>query len=50
MAEPQAAERWTVADLELFPDDGQHYEIVDGELFVSRAAHHKHQANAQGRQ
>lgn len=44
MAEPQLAERWTVADLELFPDDGQRYEIVDGELFVSRAAHHKHQA------
>lgn len=35
--------RWTVADLELLPDDGRHYEIIDGELFVTRAPHWKHQ-------
>ena len=35
--------RWTTADLELFPDDGKRYEIVDGDLFVARAPHWKHQ-------
>lgn len=35
--------RWNVADLELFPQDGKRYEIVDGELFVTRAPHWKHQ-------
>ena len=42
---PLASEkiRWTTADLELFPDDGKRYEIIDGELFVTRAPHWKHQ-------
>lgn len=42
---PLASEkvRWTTADLELFPDDGKRYEIIDGELFVARAAHWRHQ-------
>jgi Uma2 family endonuclease len=35
--------RWTVTDLELLPDDGRRYEIIDGELFVTRAPHWKHQ-------
>ncbi|HAG80603.1 MAG TPA: hypothetical protein DCL61_05400 [Cyanobacteria bacterium UBA12227] len=35
--------RWTTADLELFPDDGKRYEIIDGELFVTRAPDWKHQ-------
>lgn len=35
--------RWTTADLELLPDNGNRYEIVDGELFVTRAPHWKHQ-------
>lgn len=35
--------RWTSADLELFPDDGKRYEIIDGELFVTRAPHWGHQ-------
>jgi Uma2 family endonuclease len=35
--------RWTTADLELFPDDGKRYEIIDGELCVTRAPHWKHQ-------
>jgi Uma2 family endonuclease len=36
--------RLTTSDLELFPDDGNRYEIIDGELFVTRAPHWKHQA------
>src|SRR5262245_11209480 len=43
MAETPAAVRWTIADLELFPEDNQRYEIVDGELFVSKAAGNRHQ-------
>ena len=35
--------RWTVTDLELFPEDGKRYEIINGELFVTRAPHWKHQ-------
>lgn len=35
--------RWTTADLELFPEDGKRYEIIDGELLVTRAPHWKHQ-------
>ncbi|MDJ0676891.1 MAG: Uma2 family endonuclease [Calothrix sp. MO_167.B42] len=35
--------RWTTSDLELLPDNGNRYEIVDGELFVTRAPHWKHQ-------
>ena len=31
--------RWTSADLELLPDNGNRYEIIDGELFVARAPH-----------
>jgi len=35
--------RWSVGDIELFPQDGKRYEIIDGVLFVSRAPHWKHQ-------
>jgi Uma2 family endonuclease len=38
--------RWTTADLELFPDNGNRYEIIDGDLFVTRAPHWKHQKAA----
>jgi Uma2 family endonuclease len=31
------------ADLELLPDNGNRYEIIDGELLVTRALHWKHQ-------
>ena len=34
---------WTSDDLELFPDDGNRYEIVDGELYVSKQPHLHHQ-------
>ena len=35
--------RYTVDDLERFPNDLLRREIVDGELFVSRAPHPDHQ-------
>ncbi len=35
--------RWTSADLELFPDNGNRYEIINGELLVTRAPNWKHQ-------
>lgn len=35
--------RWTTADLELFPDNGNRYEIIDGELLVTRAPRWTHQ-------
>ncbi|HZS00947.1 MAG TPA: Uma2 family endonuclease [Chloroflexota bacterium] len=45
MAEPHAAVRWTIRDLEGFPyDETKRYEIIDGELFVSTQPHAEHQA------
>ncbi len=35
--------RWTSADLEGFPDDGRRYEIIDGELYVSKQPNWNHQ-------
>jgi Uma2 family endonuclease len=35
--------RWTSADLEALPDDGKRYEIIDGELYVSKQPHYYHQ-------
>jgi Uma2 family endonuclease len=35
---------WTSKDLEILPeDDGTRYEIIDGELYVSRQPHKYHQ-------
>lgn len=35
---------WTIEDLELMPDcPDKHYEIIDGELFVTRTPHRRHQ-------
>lgn len=34
---------WTVADLELLPEDGLRYELVDGTLLVSAAPNKQHQ-------
>jgi len=34
---------WTVHDLDRLPDDGNRYEIVDGELFVTPAPSRRHQ-------
>jgi Uma2 family endonuclease len=40
--------RWTTRDLAAMPDDGgwKRYEIIDGELFVTRAPHIRHQGVA----
>jgi Uma2 family endonuclease len=35
--------RWTSSDLELMPDDGKRYEIIDGDLYVSKQPHYYHQ-------
>ncbi len=36
--------RWTIADVDLLAaDEWKRYEIIDGELFVTRAPHLKHQ-------
>lgn len=34
---------WTVADLADMPDDGQRYEVIDGELFVTPSPALRHQ-------
>ena len=42
----QTAERvrWTVRDLEVLPQsEGSRYELINGELFVTRSPHRKHQ-------
>ncbi|MEL6382317.1 MAG: Uma2 family endonuclease [Cyanobacteria bacterium J06626_18] len=38
--------RWTTADIALFPNDGKRYEIIDGELIVTRAPSWSHQEAA----
>lgn len=35
--------RWTSQDLEMLPDDGKRYEIIDGDLYVSKQPHWHHQ-------
>ncbi|PZV12223.1 MAG: hypothetical protein DCF21_15840 [Leptolyngbya sp.] len=36
--------RWTTKDIDALPDNEWiRYEIIDGELFVTRSPHHKHQ-------
>jgi Uma2 family endonuclease len=39
---------WTIHDLDAIPDDGgwKRYEIISGELFVTRAPHIRHQGAA----
>ena len=34
---------WTTRDLDLLPDDGSRYEIIDGELYVSKQPDWQHQ-------
>ncbi len=40
--------RWTTRDLDALPDDGgwKRYEIIDGELSVTRSPHIRHQGSA----
>jgi Uma2 family endonuclease len=45
MAMPQTI-RWTRADLDRLPDDGNRYEVVDGELFVTPPPSEIHEAIA----
>lgn len=42
---PMASETatWTVAQRDRLPDDGNRYEVVDGELFVTPAPSRRHQ-------
>ena len=42
-AAPGAGEEWTVNLLELLPDDGLRYEIIDGMLIVSPSPVPRHQ-------
>jgi Uma2 family endonuclease len=39
----EAQIRWTTSDLELLPESSNRYEIIDGELFVTKALHWGHQ-------
>src|SRR5262249_42796315 len=41
---PTLKRYWTVDDLDDLPDDGQRYEVIDGELFVTPAPSLDHQA------
>jgi Uma2 family endonuclease len=43
MAMPDAARRYTVEEVLAFPDDGNRYEVVQGELLVSPAPRFAHQ-------
>ncbi len=43
MAMPATHTDWTVEMLDALPDDGQRYEIIDGELFVTPAPSDVHQ-------
>lgn len=40
---PAFRRQWTVDDLQDLPDDGQRYEVIDGELFVTPAPSFSHQ-------
>jgi hypothetical protein len=44
MSQTTGSVRWTIRDVEALPDNEWiRYEIIDGELFVTRSPHHKHQ-------
>ena len=43
MGMPDTARRYTVDEVLAFPDDGNRYELVDGELLVTPAPALKHQ-------
>jgi Uma2 family endonuclease len=43
MAQPPQTYHFTVTDLEVFPEDGNRYEVIDGELYVTHAPNLRHQ-------
>jgi Uma2 family endonuclease len=43
---PRGAAEWTVDDLDLLPDDGLQYELLDGLLLVSPSPTKRHQRRA----
>src|SRR5215471_919174 len=43
MGMPQTRHDWTVEEVHALPDDGNRYEVIDGELFVTPAPAWKHQ-------
>jgi Uma2 family endonuclease len=40
---PKAKRQWSVVDLAELPDDGNRYEIIDGELFMTPSPSARHQ-------
>lgn len=48
MGMPHAAPRWTAERVRALPDDGNRYELVDGELLVSPAPSGSHQETIMG--
>ena len=44
MGMPNLKQDWTVAERDALPDDGNRYEVIDGELFVTPAPAWRHQA------
>jgi Uma2 family endonuclease len=44
MVMPTLDRDWTVADRDALPDDGNRYEVIDGELFVTPSPALRHQA------
>jgi Uma2 family endonuclease len=43
MVMPAATRRWTIEDLDRLPDDGNSYEVVRGQLFVTPAPGPRHE-------
>src|SRR4051812_32345936 len=43
MGMPSLRRQWTADDLDELPDDGNRYEVIDGELFVTPAPTWRHQ-------
>ena len=43
MSMPLLARNWTVERVHALPDDGNRYEVIDGELFVTPAPRWRHQ-------
>jgi Uma2 family endonuclease len=44
MSMPTLKRQWTVADRDALPDDGNRYEVIDGELFVTPSPALRHQS------